>query len=89
MDSKIDKFLTYSNPLFWVLAIFTGLWWVLSSFTKYIGLDDWFFVLFRLKSMSPKNKNLLVQIFSEKKNKYFWIKEQAWKYAANKIKKSK
>lgn len=83
----LDKFFIFTNPLFWVYFILYLIWLGIKGFLDFTGIFDWYYVLFKLKGMEKRYGNDLVFVFTNKKNKFFWLKQRAWEYATKIIKK--
>lgn len=87
MKTSLDNFFILTNPLAWIYFLLCLLWLGIKGFLDFTGLFDWYYVLFKLKYMKPQNKRDLVEVFSKKKTKFFWLKQKAWEQAIKNINK--
>jgi len=82
---KEEKFFILTNPLFWMWAIIMLLWGILRKGLVYLGILDWYYVLFRFDKIPKRGKRVLLELNKNKDLKMFWLKRKAFEYAINEI----
>lgn len=87
MQTDNDKFFILTNPIFWVYFLIMASYYLLDMLNNFLGIKDWYWVLFKLKNMPLAQKKDLVKLQTSRKTKFFWLKEKAWERAKNIIEK--
>ena len=83
-----ERFFIYTNPLFWVFACVVLLSEVTDKGFRYVGLNNWWFIVFKLnKNIHKKSfrKNCLNFKTTIKYKELFWINKKAWDYIFKRI----
>lgn len=78
MQTNEEKFFILTNPIFWAYFLIMAIYYLLDMLNNFLGIKDWYWVLFKLKNMPLAHKKDLVKIQTSKKTKFFWLKEKAW-----------
>ena len=84
---QTDKFFILTNPIFWVYFLIMASYYLLDMLNNFLGIKDWYWVLFKLKNMPLAHKKDLVKVQTSKQTKFFWLKEKAWERAKTIIEK--
>lgn len=82
---KEEDFFILTNPLFYIWAIIIFLWEFSKKGLEYLGILDWYYVLFRFHEMPEKGKRVILELNKNKDLKMFWLRRKAFEYAVNEI----
>ncbi len=86
---KIDEEQVFvlTNPLFYIWAVLLLIYKLIIKAIEFLGLNDWYFVLFNWKTMPLEAKKQMAIMMDNRTTKLFWLKLKAWEWALAKIKK--
>jgi len=85
MTLREEEFFANTNPLYWVFLIFMIVKEIVNNVFKYIGLNDWYFILVKLQKADENVKKNILLLYHYRGVKGFLLKKIAWSKAVDKI----
>lgn len=81
MNDRESNFFIFTNPLFRIYFILYAIRYLFIMLSTYIGISDWYFILFKLRRDLKNDENLgenLKYVNENRIFKFFWLRQKAW-----------